>query len=355
MAAATFDIFDQAALTGVINRPLESRFEQFPSVGDQIAPLNPVQSRVVKIQAREVESFGVGQYRAPGATPPLTDFQAVYEETAIELALLDEMNRIKDEDWLNLQSSDEGVQRKAGVSLVERGNALALRNRRLSEVLRWQAFTGGAVITYPNGSEVSIDYGINATPDIGSDAGYSDYWDNHSASDPIADFKKLQKLSADAVGFYGTRVHMGSDVLDHLIQNQNVEGMLTGTDRPLSVVRQSDLLSLLRDGTEFIVTDGGYRDVSAGTDRGVSSVTPYLDPKHILITTPYVIDGERIADLCDGQVIVSTGYNQVAIRQGAQAEVLLEHVSKTHFFRYGSARIPRILVPGAFVYAKVLS
>jgi hypothetical protein len=264
------------------------------------------------------------------------------------------MNRIKDEDWLNLQSTDDNIRRKAGVTLTERGDALAIRNRRLTEVLRWQAFTGEAVITYPNGSELRVDYGIDNV-NVGTDSGYSTYWDDTSNSDPIADFKKLQKLPADAVGDYGLQVHLGTDVLEYLIANENIKDLLTGTDRPLSVVREDDVLSLLRNGTKFNIVDSGYRDVGAGTDRGVSSITPYLDPKHILITTNYVVDGERIADMPDGQVIVSTGYNQAAVRQGAQAEVLLEHISKTHFLRYASARIPRINVPGAFVYAKVLS
>ena len=71
------------------------------------------------------------------------------------------------------------------------------------------------------------------------------------------------------------------------------------------------------------------------------------------MTTEYSLDGVRIADTLDGQVTVSRSYNEVDIRQGEQAEVMLDHISKTHFLRYASARIPRIIIPEAFLWATV--
>jgi len=346
---AQFDPFEQAALTGVINKPLTARIENEPTIGEQIAPLVPVQSREVKLQVREVNPFGKGQFRAPGATPPLMEATAQLREEIIELALLDEMYRIKDEDFLALSSSDEGYRRKAGLSVVERGNVLAIRNRRATEDLRWQAFQGNVIITYPSGSQIEVDYGIPANHKVSA----SPAWTDHVNSDPIADLKAWQRLSAVSLGTYGTKIHMGTDTWQDVLLNDKLTDYLTGTDRPLMVPRKEDVLALLWEGTEIIVTDAGYRAESAGTDRGINSVTPYLPKGKVLITTPYTIEGERIADMPDGQVIVSTGYNQVDIRQGAQAEVLLEHMSKTHFLRYGSARIPRILQPGAFVLADV--
>lgn len=342
-----FNVFDQAALTDLINKPLEARIETESTIGEQIAPLVPVQSREVKLQVREINPFGVGQYRAPGATPALMEATATLREEVIELALLDEMYRIKDEDFLALSSPDDNVRRKAGLSVVERGNILAIRNRRLTESLRWQAFSGSAVITYPNGSQVEVNYGLPA----GHAPTASPAWDSTSTSDPIADIKAWQRLTAVATGEYGLRIHMGSDTWEYILQNDKLTDYLTGTDRPLMVPRRDDVLALLRDGTEIVITDAGYRDEDVGTARGIDSVTPYLPKGKVLITTPYTVEGERIADMPDGQVIVSTGYNQVDIRQGAQSEVLLEHMSKTHFLRYGSARIPRIRVPGAFVWA----
>lgn len=347
--STNWSIWDQAALTDVINRSLTTTQENEPTVGEAIAPLVPVQAREVKMNVRDVHAFGKGQFRAPGATPPLYEPKVSYEERTIELAILSEQHRIKDEDYLALQSSDENYRRKAGLSIVERGEILAIRNRRLTEQLRWDAFMGEAVITYQSGAQVKIDYGIPSTHKVSA----SPAWTDRKNADVIADLKRWQKLTANAVGHYGTRIHMSSDTWELIIENEKLIDRLTGNDRPLYVPRESDVLSLLRAGTEFVITDAGYRDEGVGTNRGVDQIKPYLPKGKVLITTPYVIEGERIADMPDGQVIVSTGYNSVAIRQGPQAEVLLHHESKTHFLRYESARIPRIHHPGAFVIADV--
>jgi hypothetical protein len=344
-----WNIFDQAALTNVINYPIETRQEQEPSLGEQIAPLVDVQSREVKINVRDVHAFGKGQFRAPGASPALYEPKVSLREEVIELAILSEQHRINDEDYLALNSSDENYRKKAGLAIVERGNILATRNRRLTDVMRWDAFSGSTVLTYPSGAQVEVDYGLPAThtPTAGT------LWSDTTNSDPIADLKAWQKLSATNIGHYGLRIHMSSDTWDLILENEKIAEYLTGSDRGLYVVRQDDVLALLRDGTEIIITDAGYRDEGVGTNRGVDTLTRYLPEGKVLITTPYTIDGERIADTPNGQVLVSNGYNSVAIRQGAQAEVILDHQSKTHFLRYESARIPRILHPGAFVYATV--
>lgn len=342
----SFNIFDQAALTGVINRPMVKKVESDPTIGERIMPLFDVQSRQVKLRARDVEAFGLGQYRAPGATPPLVEFQSELEENVVSLVLLDEMHRINDEDYLNLQSADANQRAAAGLSIVERGNALAIRNRRLTEALRWQAFSGEVVVTYQSGSQVKIDYGITQKPTS------SDDWADTANSDPIADLKAWQKLP-NVIGEYGLNIHIGSDDWENVLNNDKLTDYLTGTDRPLMVPKEEDVMALLRPGTNIIVTDAGYRATGVGTDRSLSSRTPYLPKGKVLITTPYSVDGEPIADMPDGQVIVSTGYNSVAIRQGPQSEVMLEHMSKTHFIRYASARIPRIRVPEAFVYADI--
>lgn len=355
--AINFNVFDQAVLTGVVNRPLETAQEQEPYIGERIAPLVPVQAREVKIQVKEINAFGKGQFRAPGATPPLMEVGDQLREEVIELALLDEMNRIKDEDFLALSSADDNVRRKAGVAIVDRGNILAQRNRRLTEALRWDAFLDGqAVITYPTGATVEVDYGIPASHITSA----TTPWEDTANSDPIGDLRRWQLQCAVATGYYGTQIHMSSYAYEKLLKSEKLIGLLAGFDRPLLIPRTEDVLALLRDGTNIVITDAGYRaegvgpDVTGqGEDRGLNSLTPFLPYDKVLVTTPYTIGGERIADMPDGQVIVSNSYNSVSIRQGAQAEVMLEHMSKTHFLRYGSARIPRIHVPGAFVCADV--
>src|ERR1051326_6259734 len=98
MAPVTFDIWDQAALTDVITRPLPDSLgagvEQ-DLLGEKIAPTKPLNARVAKIRVNDLKPFGKGQFRAPDATPALFKPPgSTYTEEIIELALLDEMERI---------------------------------------------------------------------------------------------------------------------------------------------------------------------------------------------------------------------------------------------------------------------
>jgi len=349
----TFDPWNTAQLTQLVNRPLESRFEGVSSLGEQICPTFPVQGREVSVAAREVYAFGQGQFRSPNATPPLVELDATISESKIELVLLDEMRRIDEETWLNLNSSDERIRAAAGVSLVETGQILALRNRRLTESLRWEAFSGEATITYNKGkdseAELVIDYGIPSQNKVNANVDWSD----HANSTPIADLKAWLKLTTKTVGVAATKVHLSSEAWDHLIQSAELIGYLTGTDRGLFIPTRADVEALLPEGTDIIIDDSGFRDEDQGTDRNKSALSRYLPIDKVLITTDYTIDGERIADMPDGLVTVANSYNTTRFVQGATAEVKLDPMSLTHFMRYASARIPRINHPGAFVWADV--
>ena len=349
----TFDPWNTAQLTQLVNRPLESRFEGISTLGETIAPLLPVQGREVSISAREVLAFGQGQYRSPNATPPLVELNADTRESKMELVLLDEMRRIDEETWLNLNSSDVRIRSAAGVSLVETGQILALRNRRLTESLRWEAFSGEATIVYNKDKDseasITIDYGIPSANKVSAVVDWSD----HANSTPIANLKAWLKLPSKQVGVSGRNIHLSSEAYDHMIHSAELVGYLTGTDRGLFIPTRSDVENLLPDGTNIIIDDSGYRDEGQGIDRNKSALSRYLPIDKVLITTDYTIDGERIADMPDGLVTVANSYNTTSIVQGATAEVKLDQMSLTHFMRYASARIPRINHPGAFVWADV--
>jgi hypothetical protein len=349
----SFDPFDTAVLTNLVRRPLEAGVESNTTIGEQIAPLVPVNSREVSVQTRDPYAFGKGQFRAPDATPPLVEFQVAYTEKKIELVLIDEMHRIKEEEWMALQSADENIRNAAGLQLVERGQMLAIRNRRATEDLRWQAFNGEVRVPFQRDqddeSELVIDYGLPAghTPTAGT------LWSDYADSDPIGDITAWQELSANALGHYGSKLHMSNKVWLDLRQNENIAGYLTGQDRPLLLPTVEDIQGLLPYPLQIIVTDAGYREESVGLDRGVDSLTKFIPEDKVLLTTDYTIDGERIADVPDGLVTTSSSYNSVNISRGPKAEVILDHVSKIHFLRYASARIPRIHHPEAFVWATV--
>jgi hypothetical protein len=151
---------------------------------------------------------------------------------------------------------------------------------------------------------------------------------------------------------------MNSKTYNYLIYNTKIKNAINfyaaGANSILRP-RREDLLSLFTTFAQDIditIYDNGYRDTGE-TGIGRPSLTKYLPDGKVLLTTEYVLDGTRIADMLDGEVLVSAGYNETATRMGFQAEVMLDHISKNHLFRAASARIPRILIPDAFLWATV--
>lgn len=359
MSFPLFDLWDQAQLTDVILRPADGRSplatEDQAFYGEQIAPLKTFQGDVAKIRVQETKPFGKGQFRAPDATPALWKPAVTWSEQLIELVLQDEMERISEQDWKKLNSADENIARSAGLDLISRGQILETRNRRLTEWMRWQAFQGVLVVTYPTGDKVQIDYGLPAghKPTAGT------LWTDFTNADPVSDLQTWAGVIADDCGFYGVNAHMTSKTFNYLIQNQKIKAQLNfyaaganSIQRP----REQDLMELLSSYTgdfNIIRYNNGYRDIGS-SGYGSASLTRYLPDGYVLLTTEYSLDGHNIADVLDGQVTVNgSAWNEVVIQQGFQTEVMLDQLSKTHFFRAASARIPRVLIPEAFLWAKV--
>jgi hypothetical protein len=356
----TFDVWDQALLTDIIRRPPLGRDpgaaeDTTPVLGEQIAPMKTHAGRTAKVRVQEVKPFGVGQYRAPDATPPLYKPAVTWTDTIVELLLIDEMERISEEDWLKLNSSDEMNRRSAGASLVDRGRILKLRNDRKTEQLRWDMLTTGTTtVEYPSGSSFVIDFGF-AT---GHKPTASVLWSDLVNADPVGDIQSWSELLAADSGFYARHVIMNSKTYNYLVYNSNIKAgvnFYASGANSINRPRKQEILNLFTtfaQDVDLIVYDNGYR-VEGETGIGTSSLTKYLPDGKVLVTTDFTIDGTNIADTLDGQVTVSSGYNSVDIRQGWQAEVMLDHISKTHFFRSASARIPRLLVPEAIICATV--
>lgn len=359
MPFQTFDVWNQALLTDIIKRPPAGRApgaaEDDPFLlGQSIAPYTTLPGRVAKVRIAELRPFGTAGFRAPDATPSLYKPQVSWSEQILELALIDEMHAIGEEEWMKLNSPDDNLARSAGASLVDRGRILQLRNVRATEKLRWQAFGGQVSITYPSGSNLLIDYGLPAghTPTAAT------LWSDTTNSDPVSDIQAWsQQIAADS-GYYGTQVHMNSKTYNYLILNKKIQAAINIYAPSANTIfrpRREDMLNLFTTFSTNVslnIYDNGYRDIGQN-GIGVGSITKYLPDGKVLMTTDYTLDGVNIADTLDGQVSVSTGYNSVAINQGEQAEVMLDHMSKTHFLRYASARLPRVLIPEAFLWATV--
>jgi len=346
-----FNIWDQAVLTELVNRDIQTAWEQQPSLARMIAPLFDVQDREIRLDTVEIHSFGKGQFKAPDGTPGLyTPTLRVTEETT-ELALLEEMTVINESLWHRLQSQDMHVRRAAGVDVLTRAKILQLRNERLTDWMFWQAVQGQLTLTFPDTQDTIVyTYPIPS----GNKPTTSVSWADLTNADPISDLRAWQLLTGNQVGYYGTQVHMNSNTWALLQFNLKVRAYLGQYNRDVMLPEMADIQRLLWANTSFYIYDGGLRDVSAHTSRGFSSVTKFIPDGYVFITTPYVIDGDPIADIADGLVAISTGYNELALMQGTQSEVIVDHRSKAHYWRQASARIPRIRRPGAFVWAKVI-
>lgn len=359
MAFRVFDVWDQGLITNLIQRPPDGRApgaaeDTSPLLGAQIAPLKSVPTRNVKVRVNELKPFGTAQFRAPDATPALYKPAVAWNEVELELVLIDEWERISEEDWLKLNSQVEEYRLSAGASLVDRGRILRLRNERATEKLRWQAFSGQATITYPTGSTLQVDYGLPA----GHKPTASVLWSDTTNADPVTDVQAWSEQIAADSGFYGNKIHMNSKTYNYLINNVKVRNAInfyaSGANSILRP-RREDILNLFTSfatNVEIVIYDNGYRDVGASS-IGVGSITKYLPDGKVLMTTDYSLDGVPIADMPDGLVTVSSGYNSVNILQGEQAEVILDHESKNFLLRYASARIPRLLIPEAFMWITV--
>ncbi len=178
-------------------------------------------------------------------------------------------------------------------------------------------------------------------------------WTDTTNSDPVADIEGWQQLVADDSGSLATQIHLTSATAKLLVTNVKLKTYFNvPTGQPFRA-NLEQVASLLADGTQFIIHDAGYRPMASGASRTESAHTRYLANNKVLFTTPYSIDGEPIADTLEGQVEVSVSYNDTSIRQGAQSEVILDHMTKNRYLRQASAKIPRLLHPECFLYASV--
>ncbi len=344
------DILDQALLTDSIVGPVETEMEQFPFIGEQIAPMMDTDGQYISMRVEDLHAFGIGQFRAPEATPPLMDLTGREErEEVIELAYLDEMHRISPIRWERLNSSDPKVSGREARSLVEIGQILERRNERLTEFMRWSAFSGQLTIEYQQrDTALVIDYPlpVGHTPDAGVG------WDDLVTSDPINDLRTWQALVATSSGSPGIRIHMPSEDIEFLLANQNLAGYFNVPDGQPFLPTIDDVIRLLKPGTTIIPTDHAWREEAVGASVDPADHERFLPLGQLLMTTDYRLNGTPIADTVNGIVEIATGYNTTALLPGPQSEVIMVGTGAyQRMLRQASRRIVRLRKPEAFLYA----
>lgn len=353
-----FDIYDQAVLTALVNEPVDTALESAPALGQTIAPLRQIQSRMAKMEVGRTYALGIGQYKAPNAMPALVEMPLPErQEAIIELVQLEEMHRINSEQWIRLNSSDENIRNYEGLEVVDRGQILRRRLERLTEQQRWEVFVNGTLqITYPRtNSQLFVDYGF--LPGHRPNAAVP--WDDPTSSDPVADLEAWQLLVAEDSGFLATQIHMTSPDAKLMLQAESLKAYYNVPDGQPFRPSLQNVADLLAEGTQFVIHDAGWRpmapimagDASPGRDEAAH--TRFLPVGKVLLTTQYVVDGDPIADTLNGQVEISTAFNDTTISQGPQSEVILDHLTKNRYLREAAARITRLLHPECFLSATV--
>lgn len=370
-----FDLWPQAGLTDLVRRSLQTTWESIPSPGASIAPLKSVYERQIKRDLAEIAPFGIGQMRAPNASPAIFNPKINYTEETTELLIFDEMSEVTEDLYLRLTGPNQAARARAGVDLATVGKTLQLRHEFLTEAMRWKVFKGNPVIVkYAGGAEYEIKYNYleNHKPSAAVP------WTDRVNCTPIDDMRAWQKVIANDVGVYGSRFHMNSYTYEKLQRSNQARGYLTQTDRNVFLPKPEDIESLLWGSTpsdaqgglaaeapKIIVTDAGFREESTtpanstegkaefGYNRGQGATTQYLQNGEVLLTTDYMFEGEPIADVADGPVIMSDTWNSIKnAGVGPQSWFIVDHMSTTLYLRQACSRIVRMRRPGAFLLGK---
>lgn len=347
------DLWDSTAITSVVRRNIEAESnandggENRARIGESLMPLVPVQSRVARITIADVLPYGLGQFKAPDATPPLFKTKPTIRERVMELVLLEEMERFTGEEWIRLNSNDALIAKGAMLSLVDRLRNMVQRNEQLTEWMRWQALKGTLTVTYPDGGTITIDYGLSGDhlPTA------TTAWTDLENADPLGDLFAWSAVGATDAGQYYTTAYLNTVTWRLLVYNEKIRSYLSALGRSIMLPTRTDIQALMREGTgDFVLNDSGYLPEGSTT----RALTKFIPDNRVLLTTGATLNGNRIADVADGQVLVGGDTGSAPdIRQGFQTEVIANPFSKVVFRRAASARIPRIYFPEALLYATV--
>src|SRR3954451_14911566 len=187
---AVFNIWDTATNTEIVNRALTTAMEDENFIGPTLLPLVDVRDRRIKRGSIEIEAFGMAQMKARNATPPIFVPRVAITEEYIELADIDEMSPIEEDEWERLTGDNETERLRVGVDVLQRARILQLRNERRSEWLRWQAMYDALTITMADepGQQMWLRYGIPPANKVTAST-----WSNRATSTPIANIRAAQK------------------------------------------------------------------------------------------------------------------------------------------------------------------
>ncbi len=226
---------------------------------------------------------------------------------------------------------------------------LRRRNANLTEFMRWKAFADELLITYQDGTTISIDYDLNNTdgamgathkPNVAT--AWSD-----AAADIIGDIQGWSDQIEDDIGIPGVILWVNRATFRDMQKNTAIKNEISTWGRRTTLVTAEDIIELL-DIDELVVFNGFYRDAAKVKNL-------FIPDDRAMLTSPLMVDGAPIAEVYDGPVVTVAPDGRtlrVGNNPGAASEMYDSLESKTRNIRVSTARMPW-LRREAFIWADV--
>lgn len=342
---SVFNLWDQVHNTATINMAVQTTLETQERPARQLSTLVPTTEDRIKLERMEVKAFGLGSFKAIGASSPIYVPKVRYTETEIDLVQLSEQSPVDERLLRRLQSEDENIVNRAGADIALRGKALQIRNENLSDWMVMTAImTGQLPISFKDEPSQGfvLDYGYLAGHLITAGT----HWSNLTGSTPISDLVAMQTLLANDAGEYGVHIWMNDITYRELVFSAEAASLLTGYGRAQKLPVAADIQARMFNGdkVQWHITSSGYRAEAAGYARGLSSLTKWIPDGKVIMTTNDPFEGENLVEQFDGRVLVRTGFNSAELRQGTQSQVKMDDSDTTSWYQT-STRMPRVNRP----------